>query len=38
MMPYLLTILVLILVTISSAHKHIGEPEALGKAYDREER
>ena len=38
MMPYLLTIIVLTLVTINTAHKHLGEPEALGKAYDREDR
>ncbi|MBN2260589.1 MAG: ABC transporter permease [Clostridiales bacterium] len=38
MMPYLLTIIVLIIVTINTQHKHIGEPEALGKSYDREER
>ncbi len=38
MMPYLLTIGVLILVTISSRTKHIGEPESLGIPYDREER
>jgi len=38
MMPYLLTIIVLTLVTINTAHKHLGEPESLGKAYSREER
>ncbi len=38
MMPYLLTIGVLILVTISSQSSHVGEPESLGKPYDREER
>ena len=37
-MPYLLTIGVLILVTISSRSKREGEPGSLGKPYDREER
>lgn len=37
-MPYLLTIAVLIIVTISSGKNSEGEPESLGIPYDREER
>lgn len=38
MMPYLLTIAVLIIVTVNTRDTHAGEPGALGKPYDREER
>lgn len=38
MLPYLFTIIVLILVTGKNAVKHIGAPQSLGLPYDREER
>jgi len=38
MLPYLFTIIVLILVTGKNAAKHIGAPQSLGLSYDREER
>lgn len=38
MLPYLLTIAVLIIVTLQNKKTRIGEPEALGQPYDREER
>ncbi|HSW36017.1 MAG TPA: ABC transporter permease [Candidatus Limnocylindrales bacterium] len=38
MMPYLFTIMVLIIVTIQASVKRIGAPKALGLAYDREDR
>ncbi|MGI8866557.1 MAG: ABC transporter permease, partial [Rubrobacteraceae bacterium] len=38
MLPYLLTILVLIALSASSARKRLGAPAALGVPYAREER
>lgn len=38
MLPYVVTIVVLLVTFIFSKTKDIGEPEALGKPYDREER
>jgi len=38
MLPYIFTIIVLILVTGKNAAKHIGAPQSLGLPYDREER
>lgn len=38
MLPYLFTIIVLILVTGKNAARHIGAPKALGVPYDREEK
>nr|WP_238134254.1 hypothetical protein [Calderihabitans maritimus] len=38
MLPYIFTIVVLIVVTKQSHKKHIGAPGALGLPYDREER
>lgn len=38
MMPYVVTILVLLVTFMLSKQKDIGEPEALTKPYDREER
>lgn len=38
MLPYILTIIVLIITTRQTLKKHLGAPEALGLAYDREER
>lgn len=38
MLPYLVTILVLLVTFIFSKTKDIGEPESLAKPYDREER
>lgn len=38
MLPYLVTILVLLVTFMFSKTKDIGEPEALSKPYDREER
>ena len=38
MIPYVATIVVLLVTFIFSKNKDIGEPEALGKPYDREER
>lgn len=38
MLPYIVTIIVLLITFIFSKYKDIGEPEALGKPYDREER
>lgn len=38
MLPYIFTILVLVLVTIRQNRRHIGTPAALGLPYEREER
>ncbi len=38
MIPYIVTILVLLITFIFSKQKDIGEPESLAKPYDREER
>ncbi|WP_227765370.1 ABC transporter permease [Zhaonella formicivorans] len=38
MLPYILTIVVLIITTRQTMKKHVGAPGALGLAYDREER
>lgn len=38
MLPYIFTIIVLILVTGKNAARHIGAPQSLGLSYDREER
>lgn len=38
MLPYVATLLALIIPFIFSKRKEVGEPEALGKPYDREER
>lgn len=38
MLPYIFTILVLIMVTRKAAGNRIGAPRALGIPYDREER
>jgi len=38
MLPYLFTIVVLVLVTRRNIINHIGAPQALGLPYDREER
>ncbi|MTI86168.1 MAG: ABC transporter permease [Firmicutes bacterium] len=38
MLPYIFTIIVLIIVTGKNAAKHIGAPQSLGLPYDREER
>jgi simple sugar transport system permease protein len=37
-LPYAMTIIVLVLVSTSSARRHLGAPAALGKPYEREER
>ncbi|MCF8009993.1 MAG: ABC transporter permease [Clostridiales bacterium] len=38
MLPYIFTVIVLIIITRKNAEKHIGTPQALGIPYDREER
>jgi simple sugar transport system permease protein len=38
MLPYLLTILVLVVLSASSTRKRLGAPAALGVPYVREER
>ncbi|MGB9860030.1 MAG: ABC transporter permease [Moorellaceae bacterium] len=38
MLPYILTVVVLIMATRQTVIKHIGAPAALGSPYDREER
>ncbi len=38
MLPYLFTIIALILITYGSRKNHVGAPAALGLAYEREER
>jgi ABC-type uncharacterized transport system permease subunit len=38
MLPYVFTIVVLVLSTVRTRHLRIGQPAALGEAYIREER